>query len=98
MLSAQEELPTRPDGGFSICWFETRLGRRYEIPDMQDASVDIVVRQLHEAAYTSISCCNVSNVVLVIPRQIILKAGVNDRCFWEAACSQLNPPGPYQKD
>ena len=65
---------------------------------MQDSSVDMVVRQLHGEAYTSISCCNVSKAVLIIPKQIILKAGVNDRCFWEAECNQLNPTGPYQKD
>lgn len=68
------------------------------MPDMQDASVDVVARQLHEAAFTIISCCNISKAVLVIPRQILLKAGVNKRCFWEAECSQLNPLGPYQKD
>ena len=68
------------------------------MPDMQEASVDVVVRQLHEAAFTCISCCNISRVVLVLPRHIILRAGVNKRCFWEAECSQLTPPGPYQKD
>ena len=71
---------------------------RYEFPDMQDAGVDMVVRQLHEPAFTSISCANISKAVLILPRQIILKAGVNKRCFWEAECSQLNPPGPYQQD
>jgi hypothetical protein len=97
MSSTQTELPTC-SGSFSTCWFETRLGIRYELPDMRDCDVDTLVKQLHDALFTSISCCNVSRVVLVLPRCIIQKAGVNDRCFWEAESTQLNPPGPYQKD
>jgi hypothetical protein len=65
---------------------------------MRDCDVDTLVKQLHDALFTSISCCNISRVVLVLPRCIIQKAGVNDRCFWEAESTQLNPPGPYQKD
>jgi hypothetical protein len=64
---------------------------------MTDGDVDTAVRQLH-ANLESVTFINISLVVLVIPKRIILKAGVNDRCFWEAESSQLNPPGPYQKD
>jgi len=65
---------------------------------MQSDSVDMVVRQLHDAVFTSISCCNISRAVLILPKQILQKAGVNSRCFWEAEWSQLNPPGQYQED
>lgn len=64
---------------------------------MTDGDVDTAVRQLH-ANFESVTFINISMVVLVIPKRIILKAGVNDRCFWEAESSQLNPTGPYQKD
>ena len=96
MPGTQTELPTG-SGSLSTFWFETRLGTRYEFPDMTDGDVDTAVRQLH-ANLESVTFINISMVVLVIPKRIILKVGVNDRCFWESECSQLNPPGPYQKD
>ena len=64
---------------------------------MSNEDVDVIVKQLH-ANLESVTVINISQVVMIIPRRIILKAGVNKRYFWEAECSQLNPPGPYQED
>jgi hypothetical protein len=63
-------------------WFETSLGVRYEMPDMQANHVDSAHRQL-AGDFDRIMMNNVSEVVMVIPKRILAKAGVGERCFWE---------------
>jgi hypothetical protein len=82
---------------FVSCWFETRTGTRYELPDMTTDHVDMVCRQLDGEADT-ITVVNISPVIMIIPRRILARAGSGNRCFWEASCTKLNPPGDYQKD
>lgn len=82
---------------FSFCWFETRTGTRYEMHDMTTGHVDTVCRQLDGSAEV-ITVGNISNVIMILPKLILARAGVGSRCFWEASCGNLNPPGPYQKD
>jgi hypothetical protein len=58
---------------------------------MMAEQVDAMCKQLH-AKTEVVLVLNVSNVLLYIPLRIISKAGVNDRCFWEAECpTKLNP-------
>lgn len=82
---------------FVSCWLETRTGTRYEMPDMSAADLDHVCRQLDGESDT-VTLVNVSAVVTIIPRYILARAGTGNRCFWEAPCTKLNPPGKYQKD
>jgi hypothetical protein len=63
-------------------WFETTLGTKYEMPDMQTNYVDSVLKQLFDNA-TNISVINISEAVLILPKRILAKAGVGDRCSWE---------------
>ena len=74
------------------CWLETRLGSRYEVPDMTTAHMDSVCQQLDSHPDT-ITVVNVSNVIMIFPKRILAKAGTGNRCFWEASCAKLNPPG-----
>lgn len=89
-------------GAFVSCWFETRTGTRYELPDMTSDHVDMVCKQLSgtEEAFSTdtITVVNISPVIMIIPRRILARAGSGDRCFWEASCTKLNPPGEYHKD
>ena len=66
-------------------WFETRLGVRYEMPDMMEEHITKTHKHLdllhHDAQLVVL---NLSGVTLVIPKRIIKKVGVGDRCFWEA--------------
>jgi len=82
---------------FVSCWFETKTGSRYEMPDMTTTHVDAVCKQL-DGDIDLITVTNISFVLLLIPKQILAKAGTGNRCFWEASCQKLNPPGGYQKD
>ena len=90
MPDSQKELRADQKTPFSVAWFETRLGTRYELPDMLDEHVDSLRRQLDGSA-PSLTLINVSDVTMVIPKRILLKAGVGKRCFWEDACPDLNP-------
>jgi hypothetical protein len=65
-------------------WFETHLGTKYELHDMLAKHVDAAHRQL-DTSLDSITVLNVSEVAMLIPKRIIKKAGVGERCFWEAA-------------
>lgn len=66
-------------------WFETRLGTRYEMPDLLEEQVSEAHKSLDFSNPESlIILTNVSRVMLGIPRRIIKRAGVGDRCFWES--------------
>lgn len=82
---------------FVFCWFETRTGTRYEMPDMLIEDVDRVAKALDQGMDT-ITVINISGVVMIIPRMILVKVGTGSRCFWEASCEKLNPPGEDQKE
>ena len=55
------------------------------MPDMLEVHVTEAHRQLDEDHQEHVSLLNVSDACLVIPKRIIAKAGVGDRCFWEKA-------------
>ena len=85
MPSSQKELPPSETSPFSVMWFETKLGVRYEMPDMQESDVTEAHRYLDEADNSQyVHVRNISSAILMIPKRIIKKAGVADRCFWEA--------------
>lgn len=66
-------------------WFLTRLGQRYELPDMLRDHITEGHRQLAESRYEgTVILINVSGASLAIPKRIVKSAGVGDRCFWEA--------------
>jgi hypothetical protein len=73
-----------PEQVFQTVWFETLMGVRYELPDMLPDHVDEARRQL-DLPFPNITARNVSNVVLLIPKHILRKMGVGDRCMWEVA-------------
>lgn len=84
MSNTQEEFQAGGESSpLNVMWFETHLGARYELPDMLSKHITLAHRQLDEAG-DLVSVLNVSDVVLLLPRRIIKKAGVGDRCFWEA--------------
>jgi len=65
-------------------WFETTLGVRYEMPDMMEHHVDDAHRNLDQADLSQyVHVRNVSDAIYMIPKRIIQKSGVGDRCFWE---------------
>lgn len=65
-------------------WFETLLGARYEMPDMLNHHVTTTHKYLDSADLSQdVHVMNVSNALLMIPKRIIKKAGVGERCFWE---------------
>ena len=82
MPSPSEELPPS-EAPFVTFWARTHLGTAYYLPDMLEAHIDQVRRQL-DMQITSITLRNISDVVMVIPKHILKTAGANDRCFWEA--------------
>lgn len=85
MSSTQEELQAGEGSTpFKMMWLETTMGVRYEMPDMLPVHIDEAHRQLDEDQ-EHISLLNVSDACLVVPKRIIAKAGVGDRCFWERA-------------
>ena len=66
-------------------WFETKLGTRYEMPDLLEEQVSDAHKSLdHSNSESLIVLTNISRVMMGIPRRIIKRAGVGDRCFWEA--------------
>lgn len=83
MPSTPKELQADPETPFRVMWLETKLGVRYELPDMLDKQVDQAVQLLH-GGLPNITMTNVSECCLLMPRRIIKKAGVGERCFWEA--------------
>lgn len=64
-------------------WFETSLKTRYELPDMLPPQVTQAHKQL-DSNIDIIIAMNVSEVCLSFPRRVLKRAGVGDRCFWEA--------------
>lgn len=83
MSDTQEEHQAgERSGPFVRMWFETTMGVRYEMPDMLPRHVEAAHKQLD--SHSSITVMNVSGVIMVIPKHILKKAGVGDRCFWEA--------------
>lgn len=83
MSSTPKELQADPETPFRVMWLETKLGVRYELPDMLDEHVDRAVETLH-GGLPNIALTNVSDCCLLMPRRIIKTAGVGERCFWEA--------------
>ena len=77
-LQADQSIPSP----FVTMWFETTLGVRYTFPDMQTNHVDAAHQQLC-GDFDRITCINISEAVLVVPKRILVKAGVGERCFWE---------------
>jgi hypothetical protein len=58
---------------------------------MRTADIDLVCNQL-DSGSDNVTIQNISEVVLVIPRRILSRAGSDARCFWEASCPKtLNP-------
>jgi len=65
-------------------WFETKLGVRYEMPDMTKEHISKTHKHLDVLPYDSqLVVLNISGVTLVLPKRIIKRAGVGERCFWE---------------
>lgn len=62
------------------------MGVRYVLPDMTGEQITGVHKQLDMdfGEDHHIIALNISEVVLSLPRRILKKAGVGDRCFWEA--------------
>jgi hypothetical protein len=84
MPSTPPELPPDQETPFSVMWFETTLGVKYEMPDMQEHEVTEAHKNL-DATFKDqyFHVRNTSGVIMMIPKRIIKKAGVKDRCFWE---------------
>jgi hypothetical protein len=87
MSDTQKEFQTSEESPLKTMWFETHLGVKYEMPDMLAEHISNVCRLLDGSnkQIFNITVLNVSEAVLVLPRRIIKKAGVGDRCFWEAS-------------
>lgn len=83
MSDTQEEFQTGEEVPLKTMWFETHMGVRYEMPDMVRSQITAVHASL-DWDKDNITAVNISEVVLVLPKRIIKKAGVGDRCFWEA--------------
>ena len=89
MSSTQEELRTSEETPLKTMWFVTHLGVRYEVPDMLRDQITAAHAQLGESANSvdhaeNVVATNISDVVLLLPKRIIHKAGVGDRFFWES--------------
>jgi hypothetical protein len=86
MSDTQKELQTSEESPLKTMWFETHLGTKYELPDMTDEHVTNAHKLLDSSREIfNITVLNISEAVLVLPRRIVKKAGVGDRCFWEAS-------------
>jgi len=96
MSDSSPELPTHkefaqidPQGAkeiFHTMWLETHLGTRYEMPDMLREHVGVAHAALDKTSPDGkLVVTNISDSALVIPKRIVKKAGVGDRCFWEAS-------------
>ena len=80
-LQADQEFPDV----FSVMWFETTMGVRYQLPDMLQDQVSKAHKSLdHSEEDSMIIAVNVAGAILMVPKRIIGKAGVGERCFWEA--------------
>ena len=93
MHDSPDELQADPEnsGGkgetevFHVMWFETRLGVRYEMPDMLESHITKTHHHLDTIPYDSqLVVLNISGATLILPKRIIKRAGVGERCFWEA--------------
>jgi hypothetical protein len=85
MSDTQKELQTSAASPLKTMWFETHLSTKYEMPDMLEEHISKAHRALDgPLSIVNITILNISEAVLVLPRRIIKKAGVGDRCFWEA--------------
>lgn len=85
MSDTQKEFQTSAASPLKTMWFETHLSTKYEMPDMLEEHISKAHRALDgPLSIVNITILNISEAVLVLPRRIIKKAGVGDRCFWEA--------------
>lgn len=65
-------------------WLETTMGVRYDLPDMLEEHVTEAHKNLDTADLSQhVHLRNVSGALLMVPKRIIKKAGVGERCFWE---------------
>lgn len=83
MSSAPAELQTNPKTTLHVMWFETKTGIRYEFPDMLESHITQAHRNL-TMDLDFVAANNLSEAALLIPKRILKRAGVGDRCFWEA--------------
>lgn len=83
MSDTQEEFPAGEEGPLTTMWLETHLGVKYEMPDMLRAHISRAHADL-DFNLGNVTVINVSEAVLVLPKRIVKRAGVGDRCFWEA--------------
>lgn len=84
MPDTQEKLQAGEEGPLKKMWLETHLGDRYELPNMPPVQIAAAHSLLDWTDASSITLVNISEAVLVVPKRIIKRAGVGDRCFWEA--------------
>ena len=85
MSDTQKEFQTGEESPLKTMWFETYLGAKYEMPDMTDEHITNAHKLLDAPkGIINVTVLNISEAALVLPRRIIKKAGVGDRCFWEA--------------
>lgn len=82
MPDTQKEFQSGEGVALSTMWFETHMGARYELPDMLRSHISAAHADL-DWSKGNVTATNVSEVVLVLPKRIIKRAGVGDRCFWE---------------
>lgn len=86
MSDTQKELQASEGSPLKTMWFETHLGTKYELPDMTDEHVTNAHKLLDSSKeIVNVTILNISEAVLVLPRRIVKKVGVGDRCFWEAS-------------
>lgn len=71
-------------GPFLVAWAVTKLGIRYEMPDMLPQHIDALCKQC-EDDLDNVTLTNVSGVVMILPKRILESVGVGMRCFWRAS-------------
>lgn len=84
MSDTQEKLQAGEEGPLKTMWLETHLGDRYELPSMLAVQISAAHSLLDWSEASSITLVNISEAVLVVPKRVIKRAGVGERCFWEA--------------
>lgn len=84
MSDTQEKFQTGEEESLKTMWLETRLGDRYELPNMLRVQITAAHSMLDWEDASTITLVNVSEAVLSVPKRIVKRAGVDDRCFWEA--------------
>lgn len=85
MFSTQKELQTGETTDLLVTmWFETKMGEKYRMPDMMRQHVTEAHKDLDQEDREYVHVQNVSNAILMIPKRIINRAGVGERCFWES--------------